>query len=465
MEHTWQSNYEPKLEISSLETGDIAVCGAFTGRDLTPRDLDADRVCFVAPLSARSDLEWLLRALHRHPNIHHVVVCGDDVKTTGEGLVALWNEGLDKHSRVPKSRGNLSGEFDSAFVDRMRDEIELTDLRGESLEAVRDGIDKLTRRAQAHEPNAQPLPNPVIPERSVFLSRKTTYPIFSSGAGDSWLQLLNLTLRIGTDKQTSAGERIAEALNAVITIETPVLEDGEHDGALDAFPHFLDVNEDDFDRFYSTYAAACLSVHHGADQLEAVCDRLRKSPDTRSGTMVFVQPEDIAGSNTASNLLSATFNTVDQKLFASFVLRSCDVYTDWPLEAMALVRFQRETAARLDLEAGSATFVIHSAHLYEGDWDRSLRTLGEWFKRPLPLHVDPSGVFLFGNDGGKARAMLLNHDASAIQWEDAFSDPEDLSWYIVDVMPWLLPQHIRYVGQECASLMRAMQEKECYLQG
>jgi hypothetical protein len=132
---------------------------------------------------------------------------------------------------------------------------------------------------------------------------------------------------------------------------------------------------------------------------------------------------------------------------------------------MALVRLQRDMAERLGLQAGSATFVIHSAHLHQGDFDRALQALKKSFRRPLPLHVDPSGVFLFGNDNGKARAMLLDHDASTIFWEDAFSDPEDLSWYIVDVMPWLLPQHIRYVGQECAALMRAMREGECYLQG
>jgi hypothetical protein len=132
---------------------------------------------------------------------------------------------------------------------------------------------------------------------------------------------------------------------------------------------------------------------------------------------------------------------------------------------MVLVELQREIASRLELELGSYTFIIHSAHLHDRDWDRSQRVLEESFKRPLPLHVDPSGVFLFGNDGGKPRAMLLNHDASHIMWEGAFENPEDLSWYIVDVMPWLLPQHIRYVGQECASLMRAMREKECYLQG
>jgi hypothetical protein len=181
--------------------------------------------------------------------------------------------------------------------------------------------------------------------------------------------------------------------------------------------------------------------------------------------MIFLEPNDMASAESTANLISATFNVVDQKVFGSFVLRSTDIYNDWPLEALTLADLQHQIAARLGLEVGSLTFVVHSAYLYDGDWDRSLRVLKESFKRPLPLHVDPSGVFLFGNDGGSARAMLLNHDASSIMWEEAFSDPEDLSWYIVDVMPWLLPQHVRYVGQECASLMRCMREDECYEQG
>lgn len=61
--------------------------------------------------------------------------------------------------------------------------------------------------------------------------------------------------------------------------------------------------------------------------------------------------------------------------------------------------------------------------------------------------------------------MLLDHDAGTIFWEDAFDTAQELSWFIVDAMPWLLPQHIRYVGQECSTLTRAMEEKACYLQG
>ena len=467
MEHTWRSDHLPKLEVSNLETGDVAVCGSFATRDPILPQLDGDRVAFVAPLDSRSDLEWLLRGLLLHPNIRHLIVCGDDPKTTGESLLALWQQGFDESGQLPGSRGSLSAELDSASVDPLRDYVRASDWRGKPPAEIARGILDLPALPREMEPRV--LPNPVVPERKVFPSRKTTFPIFSNDVGDAWLQLLNLTLRIGTPKRQADGERMAEALNAVVTVELPAEEE--------EFPPFLDFNRDDLDRFYRRFESPSSSQASrqdyggrlrdwdGIDQLEAACDRLKKAPDTRSGTVVLLEPNDLATPEAAPGLISAAFDTVEEKLFGSFVLRSADVYTDWPLEAMALVRLQREVGERLGLEIGTATFVVHSAHLYERDWDRSRRVLRESFKRPLPLQVDPSGIFLFGNDGGQARAMLLDHEASTIFWEEAFSDPEDLSWYIIDVMPWLLPQHMRYVGQECASLMRSIREDECYLQG
>jgi hypothetical protein len=290
-----------------------------------------------------------------------------------------------------------------------------------------------------------------LPERKVFLSRKTSFPIFSRDVGDSWLQLLNLTLRIGSDKQTDAGPA-AEALNAMVTIGLPVIaEDLEVEVTpAEDFPAYLDFDRDDFERHYVGLQAPS-------------CDRLRKEIDA-SG-MAILDPDELRKLNVASSLLSATFNVVEGKLYGSFVLGCVELFGDWPMQALSLVRVQREIATELGIEAGAATFVIHSAQLLACDWERAQQRLDESFKRPLPLQVDHSGVFLFGNDGGKARGMLLDHDAGAIYWEDAFDDAQKLSWYIVDAMPWLLPQHIRYVGQECATLTRAMQEKECYLQG
>ncbi len=288
-----------------------------------------------------------------------------------------------------------------------------------------------------------------IPERKRFLSRNTTFPIFTNDVSDGWLQLLNLVLRAGTDKATSQGDRIAEALNAIVTI--PLAAEEEE------LAPYLDLGGADVDERLRGWS--------GLDPFEAAIERLKRSNDTRSGTLMLIEPQEMDSPQDAPSRLSATFNVIEGALFGSFVIRSMNVHADWPCDALALTRLQREAAARLGIDVGSATFVIHSAHLYDRDWASALGVLGKSFKRPLPLQEDPSGIFLFGNDGGKARAMLLDHDASAIQWEETFSNPEDLSWYIIDIMPWLSPQHMRYVGQECAALMRAIRESECYEQG
>jgi hypothetical protein len=447
--------------------GDVAVCTLHAEPDRFVPELDRDRVSFVAPLRTRSDLESLLRTLHLRPRVSHLVLCGDDLRSTGAALLALWDDGIGEAGRLPGSRGSLSPELDAEAVDEIRRDVQLWDRRDEAPAAVASGVLRLP--ALARERQARTIPNAEPPERTVFPSRKTTFPIFSSDAGDAWLQLLNLVLRIGTEKVASAGDRLAEALNAVVTIELR----GE---ASEPAP-FLEFNGDDFERYYRRFSAPTASeeARHacgerlfdplGIDQLESAIDRLKQSHDTRSGTLVLLDPDDLGAPDAAPSIVSASFHVIGEQLFGSFVLRSTDVYSDWPFQALSLIRVQEMVAERLGIGVGTATFVVHSAHVYDRDWARALRVLADSFERPLPLQVDPAGIFLFGNDDGEARAMLLDHDADNIFWEDAFSDPEDLSWYIVDVMPWLLPQHIRYIGQECASLMRAIRENECYEQG
>jgi hypothetical protein len=459
-QHTWRSNRLPKLEVADIEGGDVALCGSLPSGAPLLAELDRSRIAFATPLGSRADLEWLLRGLLLHPSIRHLVVCGDDPRASAEALLALWKEGLDEEARIAGSRGLLSQELDAAAIDALRTDVQLVDLRDAPLAEVAGEIRQLPALAAQREPRE--VSSVPIPGRKVFLSRKTSYPIFSSDVADSWLQLLNLALRIGIDKPAGDGERMAEALNALVTIEPPLLEGGER-AEPDDFPAFLDFTRADFERRYLSRYGSRLREFQGQRPIDLLCERLEHSPEESAG-IVLVEPGEMA-SGSAPGLVSADLNVIDGDLFASFVLRDSDVYTDWPLEAMALVRLHRELAERLGRGVGTSTFVIHAARLHERDFERSLRVLKASFRRPLPLHVDPSGVFLFGNDGGKARAMLLDHDASEIFWEDAFSDPEDLSWYIIDVMPWLLPQHIRYVGQECAALMRSMAAGECYLQG
>ena len=277
------------------------------------------------------------------------------------------------------------------------------------------------------------------PERFTFPSRKTTFPLFANELGDGWLQLLNLMLRCGTVKGTSEGERLAEVLNAVVTLELAAREE--------ALPPFFDLTTDQLEASQRRFTSAV--------------ERLEESPDMRSGSPVLLGPSDLD----APCVVSASFNIVDERLYGTYVLRSEDVHGTWPFDALSLVRLQREVAERIGMPVASVTFIMHSAHIHERDWDAAEKTLDRWFERPLPLQTDPAGLFLFGLDEGRARAMLITHEADAVLWEGEFESPEELSWYIVDIMPWLSAQHVRYIGQECASMTRALQEGEEYVQG
>jgi len=479
MEHTRQPHYVPRLEALNLDSGDVALCGAYMDGTSISGVLDEHRAVFVAPLDSRADLERLLRGLHRYPQVRHLVLFGDDPNVAAEGLLALWRDGLDD-GRMPGGRGHLCAGLDADAVDALRGSVELHDLRGATPDDIAGRIPGLPAVAAGRE--ARTLPEPEVSRRKVFPSRKTSFPIFSRDVGDAWLQLLNLALKIGSDRETVEGERFARVLNTIVTIGLPVIAEDlevEENPLAESFPSILDFNRADFERYLRRFEPGDTDGNErrsldygdrlyalgGLDQVQAVCERLRDADSAGTETAVMLQPADFGGAAVLPNTISASFSLESGALYGSFVLRRSDVYTHWPLEALALIRLQQAVADRLGVEAGPATFVLHSIELYDRDWGRATALLDEHFKRPLPLQVDHSGVFLFGNDGGKARGMLLDHEAATIFWEDAFDTAQELSWYIVDAMPWILPQHIRYVGQESSTLGHAMQVKECYLQG
>lgn len=201
------------------------------------------------------------------------------------------------------------------------------------------------------------------------------------------------------------------------------------------------------------------------NQLERTIDRLQRSHDTKSGTMVLLGPTDLDWLDDAPCVVSANFNIVDGQLYGTYVIGTDDIYNTWPFNALSLIRLQRELSKRLGTPVNSATFVSHSAYIYEGDWGKAWAQLDKWFKRPLPLQTDPSGLFFFGIQDGVIRAILISPEVDKVLWEGEFSNPEDLSRYIVDTMPWLTAQHVRYIGEEAVRLGRALREDVPYEQG
>lgn len=315
-------------------------------------------------------------------------------------------------------------------------------------------------------------------EQITFPSRKTTFTLFAEDVGDGWLQLLNLIMRCGTVKSTRRGERLREVLNAVATVKLA----GEEE-----IPACLDIGAGEMEehcrRFISPSRPGDAEYCYGerlqgwpwvdpqtgraeqVNQLERTIDRLQSSHDTKRGTMVLLGPADLDALEAAPCVVLITFNVVDERLYGTYVLRSDDTYNAWPLDAVCLMRLQREVSQRLDIPADSATFISHSAHIYEKDWDRAWDRLDKWFERPLPFKSDPSGLFFFGVEDDRVKALFVDNQADTVLWEGESRDPQELVRYIVDTMPWLPAQHVRYLGEEAARLAAALSQGVPYEQG
>jgi hypothetical protein len=288
-------------------------------------------------------------------------------------------------------------------------------------------------------------------EHTTFPSRKTTFPLLAGEVGDGWLQLLNLVMHCGTVKGEGRGRRRAEVLNAIVTIKLA----GE-----EGLPSCFDIGTDEFEGYYRR--SFFVSSPEGVKRLDSAIDRLQRDHDTAT---ILLGPADPDAPEDAPGVVSVTFNIVDERLYGTCVVRSDDVYNAWPLNALSLIRLQMEVSQRIGVPADSATLISHSAHIGEGDWGKARAKLDKWFERPLPFQADPAGLFFFGVEDGRARALFVGPDVDTVLWEGESADPEDMVRHIIDTMPWLVAQHVRYLGEEAAKLAQALREDIPYEQG
>lgn len=473
---TWESECLPKIEVRNPSAGDIAICTLWTPVNQISPLLNLPRISVIGPLRTKAGLGWLLRGLYLHPAIRNLVIYGDDLLKAGDALVRLWENGLTGDGTLPLSGCKVYPEMSREAVDFLRRYVTVWDWRGKTVEEVQRSLPDLPYLPPEMEPRS--FPPVVIPEQITFPSRKTTFSLFADTIGDAWLQLLNLVMRCGTVKKTRRGERLTEVLNAIVTVKL-----GHGD---EMIPPWFDFEADEFQMYYECFFCPCPPEYayysygerlqkwlgrnrtngkEAVDQLKKTIDRLQKYPDTKRATMVLLDPSDLERLDDAPCIISVTFNIVDKHLYGTYVIRSDDVYNGWPLTALSLVRLQREVSQALSIPVDSATFISHSAHIYERDWPKAWSKLDRWFKRPLPFQPDCSGLFFFSVEGSEVRALLVTPEVDQVLWEKKSSDPGELIRYIIDTMPWLTPQHIRYLGEEAAKLNYALQTGAPYEQG
>jgi thymidylate synthase len=282
-------------------------------------------------------------------------------------------------------------------------------------------------------------------------------------------------MHCGLPRGTRKGERLAHFFDIFVSFSVPTVEE-----VYDCF----DFSANDLEKYVSQILSPIrpegvdywygerMQDWRGHNQLEEVVERLKKASDTKRATLAILEAPDLSTLEDAPCFTSATFTIADDYLHGSYVFRSHDMYEGWPFNVYAILRLHRKVAESLGCNLGRATFHSQNTQVYERHWDRALEKLhsfGPSLERSSELikfNTDPSGNFVFTITAQKTiRCAYMNFKHDQILWETEHRDPSVIIAWIIESLPWLRPQHIRYLGVEEEKLRRALKYGEEYIQG
>lgn len=472
---TWEDECLPRLVVRN-RTGDLALCVLWNLMDgvlpVLPSPGEFPRLSVVGNLRTPLGISWFSRGLGELSHITTVVVWGSDLTRTGEALFSLWRQGVTGEHQVPNFGWRLDPLVDQMAIDRLRQEVELVDARDLPLAALGDFLSGLEEIQRLRLPLEFP---PVeIPERSVFPHRGAVHLVASDPA-DGWLKILDLLLHVGQERGTRKRERITHTFDVLVTMPVP--------GEEIIGPPF-DFSPADFERYYADFISPepppegtdyryghRMQNWRGHDQLEEAIERLRKSPTTKRAVIVLLDPADLAGLKDAPCVALGTLCIQDGVSNTSWVIRSNDMYSGWPFNALSLTRVHRYAAGRLGVSLGTIDILSQNAQIYEESLPLAVEKVQqqgpkiEDFGSTYRFDPDPAGNFVFTVEDDQVKLTMTNPKGDRILIELLHEDPLALISWVIEEIPWLGHQHIFYLGVEAEKLRRSLKMGEAYVQG
>lgn len=475
---TWEDECLPQLHFRN-RSGAVALCiiWKFIKREerYFPSPGEAPELGVIGNLRTPLGISWFLRGLWQLPHITTVVVWGDDLTKSGEALLKLWEKGPTAEHQIPTFGWRIDPLIDAEAINELRQIVRLVDARTVKRDELRTFLAEL--RPQNVPPRTQREFPPVpVPERSILPSSGMPIALVAKDPSDGWIQALQTVMRCGRVRVTRKGEKIAHSF--CIHAAMPVPEE-------ETIAPCFDFSPKDFETYYRSFTALVrtrgndygygerMQNWRGRNQLEDLVARLKRTPDTKRGTVVLLEPLDLEELEDAPCLSLFTFSwDEDGKLSSSWVLRSHDIYGGWPANVLAALRLHRKIAKDLRAKLGIASFLSQNAQIYERDWKAAEEKLHEFGITPenamqrIGFEADPAGNFVFTvlREERLVKVEMMNPTHDEVLWEATHHNPSALVRWIIATMPWLTDEHKRYLGAEEAKLRRTLETGEEYIQ-
>ncbi|KAF0137377.1 MAG: hypothetical protein FD153_1696 [Rhodospirillaceae bacterium] len=390
------------------------------GIDLDPA---SSRIAVLGTLYG-DGLPQLIRNLLWNPQIHHILILGQNLSGSAEELANLLTLGVEQAERLNQPRFRIRGTtrcLDTAFDPALlTDQVRPVSLGKLSAPETARGLQiffatlpppELPRRdrVQVPLPEYRPVYFPSEPRAHTIVRRK---PL------DAWEEVVTRVLRFGVPVVAGEGKPRLELQNLKVIVTEPVA-DAEADlravgfllADFQAYQTAIlsDIRPEGVDYTYGHR----LRRYWGLDLLEAAATRLKANPGSRGGFLTVWDPATdlVADATVGTPCLTTLFFRVFQEVLTlTATFRVHNVMSAWLRNLYGLMALQAEVGRVAGgLPVGAITVISHAiaidpdtperldlarqiaaAKISDGEIDRATgkRTLRE----------DPNGYFIFTVD-------------------------------------------------------------------
>jgi thymidylate synthase len=411
--------------------------------------------------------------------IHRIVLCGDDLTNTGEILLALKNNGIDENKKVNSPyQCVIEKEIPVEAIQRFRENVEIIDKRrrkGEDKEEYWRSLNDYLKTLpdlpvwgsrEIYDRSPPPPPENFPSERTGFIARGKTI-------GEAWLKILHTITTFGNIKQSQYGEFQQEIINltSIVTDENP--------NNISWQPYFTFSPKEFLENYLQTIMSDKLPgsasygygnrlrAYFGINQIESMVRQLQKALFTRRAVAVTwdVRQDHLSDDQPCIDLLQAFVQ--DNKLDLVVYIRSNDMFSAWPQNALALRNVQYEIINKVNsgvlekIQPGDLIINSASAHIYSRDWEQAQETVDKYFR--ITRESDPRGNLIIELENGKIK---VTHQGPKGEWLGEFYANNAEEAYKIIMKAGIISQtsHALDVGGELRAAYEALKNNWEYNQ-
>lgn len=429
----WPIYEKENITLGNLESN-VGVVTLWTPRKLIASKIDPSLFAAAGQLYFDGGINFLLRNCLANKKIRYLILTGQDLAKSAEGLLSLKERGVDEDYHISGLKiARIHKEIPKEAIDNFRKNVEIIDMRSKVVGEIIEKIKSLERKDSYGE--AEIFPDNKIEAPSKLPSDPAVHKVREKTVGRAWLEILYNIMKFGAVKKSSYGGDQKELLNLCTIIE-------EEDPFNSRWEDYFQFTKEELEEYIPqvttamkikdvsyTYGyrfrAAELKDGSRIDQVQNIIDVLKKFP-YRRGAIAFSWDYDIDTTSKLQPCLNLIHCLVqDDILHMTVYIRSNDMYGAWPRNAFALRRLHglivKEISKETQLGLGTLTIISASAHLYEKNWSDALEVINK-YRPSYKLRFDPKGNFRVEVKDGKIVVTHKDLDGNPLEvYEDTIA--------------------------------------------